>query len=167
MIDEADRDGDGEVNEQEFLRIMKKTSLYWYVCCGFSFYTVGNIFGRCISFLQPLSFLRDKGKVGSLCSVCLIFKLHLWNVPLLSWNCFHWEKSSHIYSCRFFTPSLFQIYNSYLQSLIWLKQHRKEIVYAYRIVNKREDSKPEIFDTNCLTVHGAFESRVLVWAQWY
>lgn len=29
MIDEADRDGDGEVNQQEFLRIMKKTSLYW------------------------------------------------------------------------------------------------------------------------------------------
>jgi len=28
MIDEADRDGDGEVNEPEFLRIMKKTSLY-------------------------------------------------------------------------------------------------------------------------------------------
>nr|XP_009478812.1 PREDICTED: caltractin [Pelecanus crispus] len=28
MIDEADRDGDGEVSEQEFLRIMKKTSLY-------------------------------------------------------------------------------------------------------------------------------------------
>ncbi|NXH22249.1 CETN2 protein, partial [Bucco capensis] len=28
MIDEADRDGDGEVDEQEFLRIMKKTSLY-------------------------------------------------------------------------------------------------------------------------------------------
>ncbi|CAI9164605.1 unnamed protein product [Rangifer tarandus platyrhynchus] len=28
MIDEADRDGDGEVNEDEFLRIMKKTSLY-------------------------------------------------------------------------------------------------------------------------------------------
>ncbi|KAJ3588594.1 hypothetical protein NHX12_012186 [Muraenolepis orangiensis] len=28
MIDEADRDGDGEVNEHEFLRIMKKTSLY-------------------------------------------------------------------------------------------------------------------------------------------
>merc|ERR1711975_173978 len=25
MIDEADRDGDGEVNEEEFLRIMKKT----------------------------------------------------------------------------------------------------------------------------------------------
>merc|ERR1711903_137296 len=28
MIDEADRDGDGEINESEFLRIMKKTSLY-------------------------------------------------------------------------------------------------------------------------------------------
>lgn len=29
MIDEADRDGDGQVSEQEFLRIMKKTGLYW------------------------------------------------------------------------------------------------------------------------------------------
>ncbi len=29
MIEEADRDGDGEVNQEEFLRIMKKTSLYW------------------------------------------------------------------------------------------------------------------------------------------
>ncbi|XP_065186791.1 uncharacterized protein LOC135817512 [Sycon ciliatum] len=28
MIQEADRDGDGEVNQDEFLRIMKKTSLY-------------------------------------------------------------------------------------------------------------------------------------------
>uniref|UniRef100_A0A183TLL2 Centrin-2 n=1 Tax=Schistocephalus solidus TaxID=70667 RepID=A0A183TLL2_SCHSO len=28
MIDEADRDGDGEVNEEEFLRIMKKTNMY-------------------------------------------------------------------------------------------------------------------------------------------
>ncbi|CAK9063692.1 unnamed protein product [Durusdinium trenchii] len=28
MIDEADRDGDGEVNEEEFLRIMKKTNLF-------------------------------------------------------------------------------------------------------------------------------------------
>ncbi|XP_008977827.1 centrin-1 [Callithrix jacchus] len=28
MIDEADRDGDGEVNEEEFLRIMRKTNLY-------------------------------------------------------------------------------------------------------------------------------------------
>lgn len=28
MIDEADRDGDGEVDEHEFLRIMKKTNLY-------------------------------------------------------------------------------------------------------------------------------------------
>ncbi|XP_013772289.1 caltractin-like isoform X2 [Limulus polyphemus] len=28
MIEEADRDGDGEVNQEEFLRIMKKTCLY-------------------------------------------------------------------------------------------------------------------------------------------
>lgn len=28
MIEEADRDGDNEINEDEFLRIMKKTSLY-------------------------------------------------------------------------------------------------------------------------------------------
>ena len=29
MIDEADRDGDGEVSEEEFFRIMKKTSLFY------------------------------------------------------------------------------------------------------------------------------------------
>lgn len=28
MIDEADRDGDGEVSEEEFIRIMKKTNLF-------------------------------------------------------------------------------------------------------------------------------------------
>merc|ERR1711912_201713 len=28
MIDEADRDGDGEVNSEEFQRIMKKTNLF-------------------------------------------------------------------------------------------------------------------------------------------
>merc|ERR1711981_75078 len=28
MIDEADTDGDGEINEEEFLRIMKKVQLY-------------------------------------------------------------------------------------------------------------------------------------------
>ena len=29
MIQEADQDNDGEVNQDEFLRIMKKTCLYW------------------------------------------------------------------------------------------------------------------------------------------
>ena len=28
MIDEADRDGDGMINEDEFVRIMKKTNLF-------------------------------------------------------------------------------------------------------------------------------------------
>jgi centrin-1 len=28
MIDEADRDGDGEINEEEFIRVMKKTNLF-------------------------------------------------------------------------------------------------------------------------------------------
>ena len=28
MIDEADRDGDGEISEEEFFRIMKKTNLF-------------------------------------------------------------------------------------------------------------------------------------------
>ncbi len=28
MLDEADKDGDGEVSEAEFLRIMKKTNMY-------------------------------------------------------------------------------------------------------------------------------------------
>ena len=28
MIDEADRDGDGEINQDEFLRIMKKSNLF-------------------------------------------------------------------------------------------------------------------------------------------
>eukprot|EP00920_Eleutheroschizon_duboscqi_P034085 GHVT01081762.1.p2 GENE.GHVT01081762.1~~GHVT01081762.1.p2 ORF type:complete len:102 (+),score=31.38 GHVT01081762.1:1055-1360(+) len=28
MIDEADRDGDGEINEEEFVRIMKKTNVF-------------------------------------------------------------------------------------------------------------------------------------------
>jgi len=29
MIDEADRDGDGEISEEEFYRIMRKTNLFW------------------------------------------------------------------------------------------------------------------------------------------
>ncbi|EEA05216.1 centrin protein, putative [Cryptosporidium muris RN66] len=28
MIDEADRDGDGEINQEEFIRIMRKTNLF-------------------------------------------------------------------------------------------------------------------------------------------
>jgi hypothetical protein len=37
MIDEFDKDGDGEISENEFLAIMKQTSIYWvlktvYVC---------------------------------------------------------------------------------------------------------------------------------------
>lgn len=34
MIEEADRDGDGEINQDEFLRIMKKTNMYWRVRGG-------------------------------------------------------------------------------------------------------------------------------------
>ena len=29
MIEEADRDGDGEISEDEFMRIMRKTNLFW------------------------------------------------------------------------------------------------------------------------------------------
>ena len=32
MIEEADRDGDGEISEDEFMRIMRKTNLFWSVC---------------------------------------------------------------------------------------------------------------------------------------
>ena len=28
MIEEADRDGDGEISEEEFMRIMRKTNLF-------------------------------------------------------------------------------------------------------------------------------------------
>jgi len=31
MIDEADRDNDGEISEEEFIRVMKKTNLFWYI----------------------------------------------------------------------------------------------------------------------------------------
>lgn len=32
MIEEADRNGDGQIDEEEFYRIMKKTSLFVSVC---------------------------------------------------------------------------------------------------------------------------------------
>ena len=44
MIDEADRDGDGEINESEFLRVMKKTSLYWI--CFFHKHYFCSLFRR-------------------------------------------------------------------------------------------------------------------------
>ena len=31
MIEEADRDGDGEISEEEFIRIMRKTNLFWII----------------------------------------------------------------------------------------------------------------------------------------
>ena len=31
MIDEFDKDGDGEISENEFLAIMKQTSIYWKI----------------------------------------------------------------------------------------------------------------------------------------
>ena len=40
MIEEADRDGDGEIGEDDFIRIMKKSNLFWYII--FTFYN--NIF---------------------------------------------------------------------------------------------------------------------------
>ena len=34
MIEEADRDGDGEIGEEEFMRIMRKTNLFWRLRLG-------------------------------------------------------------------------------------------------------------------------------------
>ena len=31
MIEEADRDGDGEIGEDDFIRIMKKSNLFWNI----------------------------------------------------------------------------------------------------------------------------------------
>merc|ERR1711976_170213 len=49
IIDEADLDGDGQVNEEEFLRIMKKTNLFLAT------------FSRLNSRLPPLENLREGG----------------------------------------------------------------------------------------------------------
>jgi len=51
MIDEADRDGDGEINEDEFLRIMKKTSL----CVFFSSFSAPWF---CLFFLRFVRLLN-------------------------------------------------------------------------------------------------------------
>ena len=40
MIDEADRDGDGEISEEEFIRIMKKTNLFWFDFIHFYIYII-------------------------------------------------------------------------------------------------------------------------------
>ena len=50
MIDEADRDGDGEVSQEEFLRIMKKTSLYWV-----DLRPLDVFFASCTSFFIQVS----------------------------------------------------------------------------------------------------------------
>ena len=61
MIDEADKDGDGEVNEAEFLRIMKKTNLYWlmpHISCKISliiYYIDSYHVMYCLCFLLSCS----------------------------------------------------------------------------------------------------------------
>ena len=37
MIDEFDKDGDGEISESEFLAIMKQTSIYWACSLPFAY----------------------------------------------------------------------------------------------------------------------------------
>ncbi len=37
MIEEADRDGDGEINQEDFLRLMKKTNLFYSLFLSFIF----------------------------------------------------------------------------------------------------------------------------------
>lgn len=60
MIDEADRDGDGEVNEQEFLRIMKKTSLYWNWILFLFAHVRMCLVGASFFFSSLLFLLRDQ-----------------------------------------------------------------------------------------------------------
>lgn len=66
MIDEADRDGDGEVNEQEFLRIMKKTSLYWNWILFIFAHVRMCLVGASFFFFQPfVSFERPEKLVNT------------------------------------------------------------------------------------------------------
>lgn len=44
MIQEADKDEDGEVNQEEFLRIMKKTCLYWCIFVVLYFFVLSLLF---------------------------------------------------------------------------------------------------------------------------
>ncbi|KAF5923343.1 hypothetical protein HPG69_006510 [Diceros bicornis minor] len=49
MLDEADCDEDGEINEEEFLRMMKKTTLYQY-----SFFVPSvQLLTNCICYAVP------------------------------------------------------------------------------------------------------------------
>lgn len=54
MIEEGDRDGDGEVNEDDFLRIMKKTGLYQTSVGHFIFNVFENFEYFKLSFLEAL-----------------------------------------------------------------------------------------------------------------
>lgn len=67
MIDEADQDGDGEVSEQEFLRIMKKTSLYWSPVAFIPW-------PLCASFYCVLISLEAAENTGQFCR-----KFFVWN----------------------------------------------------------------------------------------
>lgn len=64
MIDEADRDGDGEVNEQEFLRIMKKTSLYWNWILFIFAHVRMCLVGASFFFFPAFCFFWETRKVG-------------------------------------------------------------------------------------------------------
>ena len=55
MIDEADRDGDGEINLEEFMRIMKKTNLFWP-----RFYLIISIFNK----KKKIGFLHDSHELN-------------------------------------------------------------------------------------------------------
>merc|ERR1740121_683106 len=65
MIDEADRDGDGEVNEEEFLRIMKKNQLV--LSCTLN--TAAHLTSNAKRGLQDGGMLCHQFGVGRVCAV--------------------------------------------------------------------------------------------------